>query len=116
MKTDIHPRYHQATVTCASCSNTFVAGSTIESIRVDICSNCHPFFTGQKKLIDTEGRVERFERRMSQRQETEQAKPAPAKPQVVRPVKATAATPKAPAPATDAPKSLRDMLQEAANA
>jgi len=62
MKADIHPTYFpEARVTCA-CGNTFVTGSTKPEIRVDICSNCHPFFTGEEKFVDTEGRVERFKR------------------------------------------------------
>ena len=59
MKTDIHPEYHVATVKCA-CGNTFETRSTSDDIHTDICSNCHPFFTGKQKLIDTAGRVERF--------------------------------------------------------
>src|SRR4030067_2390570 len=62
MKTGIHPQYYpQAKVTCA-CGNTFLTGSTKSEIRVEICSNCHPFYTGSAKFIDTEGRVERFQR------------------------------------------------------
>lgn len=60
MKTDIHPNwYPQAKVSCA-CGNTFITGSTIPEIRVEICSNCHPLFTGQAKLVDTLGQVDRF--------------------------------------------------------
>lgn len=59
MKTGIHPEYHQATVVCA-CGNAFVTGSTKKEIRVEICSRCHPFFTGQRKFIDAEGRVQKF--------------------------------------------------------
>jgi large subunit ribosomal protein L31 len=59
MKTDIHPEYYTATVHCA-CGNTFETRSTVARINTDICSNCHPFFTGKQKLIDTAGRVERF--------------------------------------------------------
>ena len=59
MKTDIHPEYYTATVHCA-CGNTFETRSTAAKINTDICSNCHPFFTGKQKLIDTAGRVERF--------------------------------------------------------
>ncbi|HET7457899.1 MAG TPA: 50S ribosomal protein L31 [Gemmatimonadaceae bacterium] len=59
MKTDIHPDYYAATVKCA-CGNTFVTRSTSAEIHTDICSNCHPFFTGKQKLVDTAGRVERF--------------------------------------------------------
>ena len=59
MKQGIHPDYVAATVTCA-CGNTFETRSTRPSIRVEICSNCHPFFTGKQKIVDTEGRVEKF--------------------------------------------------------
>ena len=59
MKKGIHPTYYQAKVTCA-CGNTFVTGSTEPQIHVDICSACHPFFTGEQKFVDTLGRVERF--------------------------------------------------------
>ena len=63
MKTDLHPTYYpSAKVTCA-CGHTFTVGSTKESFTVEICSNCHPFYTGKEKLIDTAGRVERFKSR-----------------------------------------------------
>ena len=69
MKTDIHPQYYpQAKVTCA-CGNTFLIGSTKSEIRVEICSNCHPFYTGAEKFIDTEGRVERFQRQVKEAKE-----------------------------------------------
>jgi large subunit ribosomal protein L31 len=114
MKANIHPNYQQTTITCVGCGTSFTTGSTAKDIRVDICSNCHPFYTGQKKLIDTEGRVEKFEKRLAR-------KSAERKPQkaVVPPVLATAKAKQpvaAPSPAsTDRPKSLREMLQEAAN-
>ena len=59
MKSGIHPIYQRATVQCA-CGNTFVTRSTIPVIHVEICAQCHPFFTGKQKLFDTAGRVERF--------------------------------------------------------
>lgn len=62
MKQGIHPEYKSAVVTCA-CGNTFTTRSTLESIHVEICSKCHPFFTGRQKLVDTAGRVERFRRK-----------------------------------------------------
>jgi len=64
MKPGIHPDYHQVTVHCA-CGSTFKTRSTIKGdfLRVEICSNCHPFFTGKQKLMDTAGRVERFQRK-----------------------------------------------------
>ncbi|MBM7582423.1 large subunit ribosomal protein L31 [Caldicoprobacter guelmensis] len=62
MKKGIHPEYGEAVVRCA-CGETFVTGSTKKEIRVEICSKCHPFFTGKQKLVDTGGRVERFKKR-----------------------------------------------------
>ncbi len=62
MKEGIHPEYKTAVVTCA-CGNTFETRATLESIHVEICSHCHPFFTGRQKLVDTAGRVERFRKR-----------------------------------------------------
>jgi large subunit ribosomal protein L31 len=63
MKPDIHPEYDTVQITCA-CGNSFETRSTSkEQIRVDICSNCHPFYTGKQKLIDTAGRVEKFQRK-----------------------------------------------------
>ena len=65
MKTDIHPNYFpDATVTC-SCGNSFTVGATKPALRVEICSVCHPFFTGEQRIIDTEGRVERMKRRFN---------------------------------------------------
>jgi large subunit ribosomal protein L31 len=62
MKTDIHPRYEVTTITCA-CGNVIQTKSTAKDIKVEICSKCHPFFTGKQHLVDTAGRVERFKRR-----------------------------------------------------
>jgi large subunit ribosomal protein L31 len=62
MKEGIHPEYKTTVVTCA-CGNTFTTRSTLESLHVEICSRCHPFFTGRQKLVDTAGRVERFRRK-----------------------------------------------------
>ncbi len=62
MREGIHPEYHQAKAICA-CGNTFETRSTLEEIHVDICSACHPFYTGKQKLVDTAGRVERFRRK-----------------------------------------------------
>ena len=62
MKQGIHPDYQPTTVKCA-CGNEFTVGSTKKEIRVEICSNCHPFFTGKQKLVDTGGRVDRFKKR-----------------------------------------------------
>jgi large subunit ribosomal protein L31 len=63
MKADIHPTwYEEAKVTCA-CGNTFTVGATVPEIRVEVCSNCHPFYTGQMKYVDTAGRVDAFQTR-----------------------------------------------------
>ncbi|GBD84380.1 50S ribosomal protein L31 [bacterium BMS3Abin02] len=62
MKAGIHPKYVEATVTC-SCGNTFKTRSTKPELHVDLCNECHPFFTGRQKLVDTGGRVERFQKR-----------------------------------------------------
>jgi large subunit ribosomal protein L31 len=62
MKPDIHPKYLKATVRCA-CGNTFETESTVEEIKVAICSNCHPFYTGRQKLVDTAGRIEKFQKK-----------------------------------------------------
>lgn len=62
MKTDIHPAYETTKVTCL-CGNEFETRSTKSEIKVDVCSNCHPFFTGEQRIVDTAGRVERFKRR-----------------------------------------------------
>lgn len=66
MKTDIHPVYATATVKCA-CGNTFQTRSTRDEISLDICAACHPFFTGKQKLVDSGGRVERFNKRYGRR-------------------------------------------------
>lgn len=62
MKKKIHPQFYETTVTCA-CGNTFVTGSTKKNLRVDVCSQCHPFFTGVQKIVDTTGRLDRFMKR-----------------------------------------------------
>ena len=72
MKPEIHPDYVLATVTC-SCGNTFETRSTKPELHVEICSNCHPFYTGKQKLVDTGGRVERFQRRYAKTQAAQQA-------------------------------------------
>jgi large subunit ribosomal protein L31 len=85
MKQGIHPEYRVATVHC-SCGNTFQTRSTRSELRVEICSSCHPFYTGKQKLVDTGGRVERFQRRYAKQQEQQRAaatarataRPAPA--------------------------------------
>jgi len=96
MKQGIHPKYYtDAKVTC-TCGNTFTTGSTLPEIRVEICSNCHPFFTGEVKLLDLAGRVDKFTAKASQ------AKAAPKK----KAAKPTAND-------SQEPMSLKEMLQSA---
>ena len=76
MKPAIHPKYHEVTVRCA-CGNTFKTRSTKPDLHLEICNQCHPFFTGRQKLIDTEGRVERFTKRFGT--QTAQGRKAEAK-------------------------------------
>jgi len=84
MKEGIHPTYFpEAKVTCSNCGNAFTVGSTKPEIHVEVCSNCHPFYTGEAKFVDTEGRVERFERIEKAKQEPKQKKEQEKKP--VRP-------------------------------
>lgn len=78
MKADIHPTVFETKVTCASCGKTWVTTSTKKELRIDVCSNCHPFFTGESaKILDVEGQVDRFYKKLSARQsyvETQKAK------------------------------------------
>jgi large subunit ribosomal protein L31 len=64
VKPDIHPKYYEAKVHCGSCGTEWTVGSTSPELRVDVCSNCHPFFTGKQTIIDTAGQVERFQKRL----------------------------------------------------
>ncbi len=82
MKPKIHPKYFETTITCA-CGNVIKTRSTVKDLRVEICSACHPFFTGKQKLVDTAGRVERFRRkykRLEQKKEEEKEKKPEASP------------------------------------
>ena len=93
MKLDLHPTYFpEAKVICA-CGNTFTTGATVPEIKLEICSNCHPYFTGEEKLVDTEGRVDKFQRRMAS--------------------KVTPKAKKADEAREARPTSLKDMLQAA---
>jgi len=73
MKDGIHPNYVPAQVTCV-CGNTFVTRSTVGDIKLEICSECHPFFTGRQKMIDTAGRIDRFNQRFKKSQGIKAAK------------------------------------------
>ncbi len=67
MKTDIHPKYYKDAKIICSCGNTFTTGATQPEIRVEICAKCHPFYTGEEKLLDTAGRVEKFRARSAKK-------------------------------------------------
>ncbi len=94
MKANIHPNYVEATVTCA-CGNSWKTMSTRSTLRTDLCSQCHPFYTGEQRIVDTAGQVERFRRRMDRRQAPAgrtTSQPAPvATPAAERPTLAQAA-------------------------
>jgi len=76
MKKDIHPTYYkEATVVCA-CGNTWTTGSTVEEIRTDVCSKCHPFYTGEQRIVDTEGQVDRFYKKLQAREDYLETKKA----------------------------------------
>lgn len=88
MKKDIHPKVFDTVITCSTCGTQWPTHSTRENLRVDICSNCHPFYTGEQRIVDTAGQVERFMRRLqtsqnqqaeSVRRRQEREKPAPKK-------------------------------------
>lgn len=93
MKANIHPKWnHQAVVTCG-CGNTFTTGSQQDAITVDICSSCHPFFTGEMRFVDRQGRVDRFMQKMNvarQKQAASQAKKATENTEESAPVEDTA--------------------------
>lgn len=83
MKEAIHPEYFaEAKVTCGSCGKTWTTGSTKPELRVELCSNCHPFYTGEQRIVDTEGQVDRFYKRLEARTEFVQNKEAKAAAQV----------------------------------
>lgn len=69
MKKEIHPEYHNDAKVICACGNAFTTGSTVKEIRVEICSQCHPFYTGKQKLVDTAGRVDRFKKIMEKKAE-----------------------------------------------
>jgi len=96
MKEGIHPEYPAARVTCA-CGNTFVTRSTRGDFQIDVCSACHPFYTGTQKLIDTAGRVDRFRKRYEKKV----------------PIPVRAAEPKAEAPKAEAPKAEAPQAEAA---
>jgi large subunit ribosomal protein L31 len=74
MKKGIHPQFYTDTVAVCACGNTFVTGSTRKQIRTDVCSKCHPFFTGEQRIVDTAGQVERFMKRLEHKRPAAPAK------------------------------------------
>ena len=68
MKPDIHPKYYPTATVICSCGATWLTGSTVPEIRTDVCSTCHPFYTGEQRIVDTAGQVERFMKRLERRQ------------------------------------------------
>jgi large subunit ribosomal protein L31 len=69
MRKDIHPTYYTDAQVICSCGNTWITGSTRKLIRTDVCSNCHPFFTGEQRIVDTEGQVDRFYKKLQAREQ-----------------------------------------------
>jgi large subunit ribosomal protein L31 len=69
MKEEIHPTYYPDALVVCACGNTWTTGSTVKEIHTDVCSNCHPFFTGEQRIVDTEGQVDRFYKKLQARQE-----------------------------------------------
>lgn len=119
MKKDIHPKYVEATVIC-SCGETFKTRSTVPTIRVEICSKCHPFYTGQQKLVDSGGRVERFQKKYGLKEakpteelaeEPEQSAEEPAE-EPEESVEEKAISPEVKAPANDAEKKASEPSAE----
>ncbi len=69
MKEEIHPTYYPEALVVCACGNTWTTGSTMKEIHTDVCSNCHPFFTGEQRIVDTEGQVDRFYKKLQARQD-----------------------------------------------
>lgn len=117
MKPGIHPKwYPEAQVICA-CGNTFTVGSTQPVIRTDVCSACHPFFTGEQRIVDTAGQVERFMRRLERREEIRnQPAPTPASPAPAKTTRRRTAQPRTskrqPVPARETEVALAETSVE----
>jgi large subunit ribosomal protein L31 len=92
MKSTIHPNYNSQTPVTCSCGNSFTVGSTAKSMHVELCSKCHPFYTGQQKFVDTASRIEKFQKKMERKDDTYKKKATEIK-------------------EDDRPKTLREMLQ-----
>jgi large subunit ribosomal protein L31 len=106
MKSGVHPTWHHDAVVTCSCGNTFVTGSMNDSITVDICSKCHPFFTGEMRFVDRQGRVDKFQQRLAAAQLKQKAKTAKQKKADETPAEADTV------PTSTSPKSYHQVLQE----
>ena len=102
MKKEIHPEYFITKVSCSGCGSDWETGSTTKDIKLEICSNCHPFYTGEQKLVDTAGRVERFRKRYDKKDTTEAEAPKAEAPEAEAP---KAEAPEAEAPEAEAPEA-----------
>ena len=102
MKNDTHPTYYHDTKVICACGNTFTTGSTKKEIRIEICSACHPFFTGQARFVDTEGRVDKFMRKRDE---------AKVKAEEVKKRKEARKARLTPDKSKERPQTLRDMLK-----
>lgn len=99
MKNSIHPKYNQVQITC-SCGNTFATGSILQSISVEICHKCHPYWTGAEKFVDMEGRVDQFKRKQQNADKERQKRLEQLKAKIAREKERK-----------EAPKSLKEMLK-----
>jgi large subunit ribosomal protein L31 len=102
MKKGIHPKVNNATKVTCSCGNTFTTTSVLDDIHVEVCSNCHPFYTGVEKFVDTEGRVEKFQKKQSLADKKQKEIKARIKAKKAKEQKDTSG-----------PLSLKDMLKQA---
>ncbi|MCX6744008.1 MAG: 50S ribosomal protein L31 [Candidatus Parcubacteria bacterium] len=75
MKKDIHPKYHDKAKVICACGNEFTVGSTVPEIHIELCSVCHPFYTGKQKIVDAAGRVDKFKQRMAKKEDSAKSKP-----------------------------------------
>lgn len=100
MQKDIHPTFYTDTKVICACGTTFTTGSTLKEIHVDICSKCHPFYTGEQKFVDVEGRIDQFKKKMKKAEAERQER--------IEKIKAKINKEKE---RQEAPKSLKDMLK-----
>ncbi len=108
MKAKIHPKYYKnATITCA-CGNVFKVGSTVEKIEIEICSACHPFYTGKKKLVDSAGQVDRFQKKMEMAKKMQAEKEAKKKAKESKAKKSSNKNSKQPTSSKDEKQTKKD--------